>query len=917
MSKVESYANTDGGWGPQQPQMTDGRKQSVEKLGGGHSLSQLISAGAFATLLTLTSCPARAANECGAVPASGSPPEVVCDAEDDDAQKTVFKPDPTGKYRAAIIQYDVHKPRKNRSRRGLKITLSDDIEILPSSGPKTIVPSSYGLAVYATRAAPDGIIIESSADNTGSGSPIGGYGAARSAILVSTDQDGRTAPITINVRKGMLGTYGDHSAGLGQADNRDGVILVDDAGNDGDITVNFAAEIRNVGVSGQNDGIRIYRDSAEGGDVAVTLEEGSRIASKINDGVHIHDDLAIDAPSNIQVTVAKGALVGTADDPVKKQGIHVWVHQNEQVAAKKVTVTHAGTIHALENGIYITYTTGASHGGGVAEVTIAEGGLVSAGKDGVYIKTKTMQAAADGGRRAQTVTVNGEVRGGTDQAAVHLFGGGTITLGEKGKLVPKGDAGRSIKVTTPDTPADGKPNLLIKLDRNFAGIKDIENPKATTGFQYRETADGTYQDLAVGANPTTFESSLDSVPCGVYNDCTATEVLTPKLEDHASASGVFSLTFTSTLKKLTAATPATDGADGTTKARAPSKRGRVYEAVPSVLWDLTGAFTDGYVPTLMPRGGEVRVAQSGMMTLTQLQATVDRSGWGRIEGGRGERRVQRKSVGDELSYQLSHSGFAAGVDLPGGPGLVYRVGLHRRQAKTQVADGGSVEVTGTGVGFGMTRALGAGLAVHGALDATRFDDIEVRSSEMLNGKLTDTNQTSKGTGYALSLGLSKRLEFGGLALTQRGGLQWSSVSMKDLTTTNDVAVTSTTGQALMLSTTETVTLKKDSGLTGRYGVMLEGEYEDASGACCRLFGSLDLAHDFHGKRQVTIAGKVADQAFSDEHRSEVKPTSMRLGFGGSKSWNGGESAISGAVYHTTAGRGNSTLSGSVAVSFRF
>ncbi len=897
MSKVESYANTDGGWGPQQPQMTDGRKQSVEKLGGGHSLSQLISAGAFATLLTLTSSPARAANECGAIPATGSPPAVVCEASDKTAADT-FTNDQTGvfgNYRAAVILYEIHKDKENRS--GFKITLNEDIEVLGFQPPGVLVyPSNFGLNVLATRSATDGIVIDSSADITDH---------VHSAIRVSTDASAEgnvTVPITINVLKGVLSS---------RSSGTTGVIHIPDDGNHGDITVNFAGTIRTTPRLAKSapsgSGIQVYRRYPQGGDVEVTLQEGSRIGSALSYGVYIHAEWPETAASEIKVTANKGAIIGTAEVPMNENGIHVFVDKNAQAAAKKVTITNAGVIHAAGNGIYVTYTTESNHGGGEVSVTIAEGGQVLAGKDGVYLKTKTMQADEDGSRRAQTVTVNGEVRSGAGKAAIHLFGGGTITLGEKGQLVPDTEdaASRSVKVTSPDTITGNKPNLLVRLDRNFKGIKNIENTKTTTAFQYKTTADGTYTDLPFDTPLPLPDASLSSLPCGFYNDCTGTEEVTAKLEDHAN--GVFSLKFTSKLKELTAPI--------TTTPRPASKRGRVYEALPSVLWDLTGAFTDGYVPPVST--DPVRVAQSGSMAVTGLGAMAERNGWGQMEGGSSERRL-RQSTAADLSYRLSHSGFAAGVDLSGEQGVVYRVGLHRRQAKARITDGGSVEVAGTGAGVGIARALGAGLSVYGSLDATRFDDIEIVSSEMVNDKSIDINPKSKGTGYALSLGVSKRMEFGGMALTQRGDLRWSSVSMKEFTAAYDAAVkSSTTGQTRTESATETVTMKKDSGLTGRYGVMLEGEYEHASGTCCRLFGSLDLEHDFHGKRRVTIAGTVADQAFSNTVLSEVKPTSMRLGFGGSKSWNGGESAISGAVYHTTAGRGNSMLSGRIAVSFRF
>ncbi len=855
--------------------------------------------------------PVKAANECGPIPSTGSPPEVVCDASDDDAQKTVFKPDATGKYRAAIIQYDIHKPKKNRSRRGLKITLNDDIEILPSYGPSGTIPSLYGLAVYATRNAPDGIVIESSADNTGDDTFIGGAGAAHSAILVSTDGDGITVPITINVRKGVLGTYdSDYSAGPGQADSRAGVILVNDRGNDGDITVNFAAEIRNAVVHGaQNDGIRIYRDDAQGGDVAVTLEAGSRIASIINDGVHIHDDLATVAPSNIQVTVAKGATVGTADDPVKMVGIHVWVQGNEQVASKKVTIMNDGAIYATGHGIYVSHTAdpdaspGTNYGGGEVSVTIGKSGLVMAGKgkDGVYINTPTTQTITEGGRRAQEVTVEGEIKGGEDAAAIHLMGGGMVTVGKEGKLMPNagGTSSRSVKVTSADTPADSKPNLLIKLDQNFMGLKDMENA-GKTAFEYRTAADGVYAVLADGTKIEGVE--LTSLPCGIYSNCSGKETLTAEITDKDN--NVFSLNFKSEITELA---PPAAGQETV------HMRGRVYEALPSVMWDMVGAMGTTYMPSMMSGGtasasGPLQFAQNGTMAAADPGMMADRRAWGSIEAGDGERRLQ-KSMSGNLSYDFSYSGFATGVDLPAVNDMMFRVGLHHRQGKADVTDGGRVKVSGTGVGVGMARQYSDGLMVDGWLGVTKYDDIEVRSSEMVNGQLIDVNQKTEGVGYAIGLGASKRMGFGNLSLTQRGGLTWTSISVDDYVVSYTSMDESATRGTVAQPTKDPVSMESSSGVTGRYGVLFEGEIGKTSEACCKLFSSLDLEHDFSVERSVKVGNY--------DYKSESKPTRLRLGIGGSQFWNDDRSSVSGAIYLTSAGSGNNTVSGGVALSVEF
>ena len=68
-------------------------------------------------------------------------------------------------------------------------------------------------------------------------------------------------------------------------------------------------------------------------------------------------------------------------------------------------------------------------GNGAIDVTIASGASVSAGAAGVYVANAGLDAD---GNRKQAVTVHGAVTGGTG-AAVHLAGGGTVTVADKGR----------------------------------------------------------------------------------------------------------------------------------------------------------------------------------------------------------------------------------------------------------------------------------------------------------------------------------------------------------------------------------------------------------------------------------------------------------------------------------------------------
>ncbi len=867
--------------------------------GGGavmRTLMPLISAVALAGLLTLTSSPAPAANECG-TEMEGKKLVVVCEASDDDAEGTVFKNDQSGnrsKWRKAVILYEIHTPRKNRNRTGLKITLRDDIEVLGAFNPTVAYSSNYGLGVYATRNAADGILVESHAR----------IEAALTAILVDTDiEEGDVVPITINVLKGVLST---------RRGGNNGVIQVNDGGNHGKIIVNFSAEIKNV--RDDNTGIYVYKYDAPGGDAEVTLKAGSRIGGEIHHGVHIESDGAgvvsgVVAASDFQVTIEKGAMIGTADAPVTMSGVYAVVRENELSAKKDVTVTHHGSLYARGDGIKIEHVHGddatGPFAGGTATVTIGAAGLVKVTGDTNFgISLNTPDTVSVGGMRRQSATVYGKVFGGKNGGTIHLVGGGTLTFGPNAMLVPDeaSDRYKTVRVTEA-APASDTASLVIRLDRNFRGVKNIENAGVTT-FKYNldseDPGDTDYKDLTDGMK---FEGlTLTALPCGIYSDCTGKETVTAEITAK-DANNVFSLNFKN---EITEITPPAAG-QGTV-----TRRGRVYEALSSVMWDMVGAL-DTYMPSVTTgapasASNPLQVAQNDMPAAPDQGMMADRRAWGSLEAGEGERRLQ-KAMSGNLSYDFSYRGFATGVDLSGVNDLMFRVGLHHRQGQAEVTDGGGVKVSGTGAGIGVARQYADGLMIDGWLGVTKYDDIEVRSSVMMNGQSIPVHQQTKGVGYVIGLGAAKRIDLGNLSLTQRGGLTWSSISVDDYvvsyTSMNESAIRGTVAQ----STTDSVSMDSNSGATGRYGVLLEGEIGRTSAACCKLFSSLDLEHDFGVKRTVKVG--------SYEYKSESKPTRLRLGFGGSQFWNGDRSAVAGAVYLTSAGSGNHTVSGGVTLSIAF
>ena len=94
----------------------------------------------------------------------------------------------------------------------------------------------------------------------------------------------------------------------------------------------------------------------------------------------------------------------------------------------RVDVT-GGAIDAEGNGVEALYAVPHDRNGAVT-VTVAEGARVTGGANGIYVRGA---GAGAGGLRAQSVTVNGAVTGGTG-AGVHMAGGGRLTVGATGEI---------------------------------------------------------------------------------------------------------------------------------------------------------------------------------------------------------------------------------------------------------------------------------------------------------------------------------------------------------------------------------------------------------------------------------------------------------------------------------------------------
>ncbi len=94
----------------------------------------------------------------------------------------------------------------------------------------------------------------------------------------------------------------------------------------------------------------------------------------------------------------------------------------------RVDVT-GGAIDAEGNGVEALYAVPHDRNGAIA-VTVADGATVTGKRNGLYVRGA---GAGAGSLRAQSVTVNGAVTGGSG-AGVHMAGGGRLTVGATGEI---------------------------------------------------------------------------------------------------------------------------------------------------------------------------------------------------------------------------------------------------------------------------------------------------------------------------------------------------------------------------------------------------------------------------------------------------------------------------------------------------
>ena len=682
--------------------------------------------------------------------------------------------------------------------------------------------------------------------------------------------------------------------GVKEYDNikEDGISAnIAEAASTGAITITHKGEI-------DADGRGIYATNVGTGAVTVTTGTGSQIAAG-GDGmeagfnqatgtgtVTITHKGAIDAgrigiftynygTGDVTVTTGPGSQIIARGD-ASSSGLNASVRG--AAATGDVTVLHGGEIISTgaEGGIYVSNRNTSDKGTGTVRVTTAEGSKVTADRQGILVWHR--------GTGKAYVTVRGAVMGDdaytssseTEYAGVHIQvkdtdtragGGGEIVLGPRGHVSAK--SGVAIKI---DQRA-GTWTLLLEEDQHGltghiegeilsedTGLsegtvlsKTTEDAGTTMMFKARDGETGPERTLSVGDSV-----NMRGETQGIY--------------DKVYGAQLMRITGGHEFKKLSETLIYHD-------------RARVYEALPAVLLDLNGQLP--YQERMAaPRDGD------GL--------------WARLAAGDGARRPARATTaqgftGRALAWDVAQYGFEGGLDFrpAATERLLLGVSLHARQGTATVAHGGTIEVSGFGGGVSATYRDAAGVYLDGRFSYTYFDDVDLtsRTRGMVQSDLS-------GHGYALGLEAGKRLGWAGLdhvALTPRARVVWSTVKLEDFA---DLAGVAGSGR---------VALETATSLKGGLGLLAETAFggatlKDWAGDGGRLFGSLDVEHEFSVDRETVASGTAL--------ASEVQATWGRVGLGGTLIWHDGLT-FSGEGFYATAGSDNTDFGGSLTLTLRF
>ncbi len=415
----------------------------------------------------------------------------------------------------------------------------------------------------------------------------------------------------------------------------------------------------------------------------------------------------------------------------------------------------------------------------------------------------------------QTVTVNGTVTGGTD-AAVHLAGGGALLLGKTGRLVA-GSSGRAVLVNHPGpavlwvdgeaTGGEGAP-AAVHLTGGGSVTVGLDGRVRANGADAAIRGDNMPTVVAVYAGGLTREAAAEAlarIEGGIVGDGVGGNIILVEVKDGVTTGSTEPLRLDEKGEAVIDGLPK-EGDDESTPPPTPTRvfscagaedgRCRLYEALPSVLLAMNA------LPT---RDERLAAARDG------------RGSWARVETARGKWKADSSTLAG-VAWDHRRHGVRVGLDFPAGENSGAGASVHgfRGSATTQARAGFTHEVELSGMGLGAHATTTVDDIYVDAQAALTWFDATLSSSR--HGVLADG---AEGFGWALGLEAGRRVALDdGLSVIPRAGLGWSQATLDDFTSR-------TGGERVSLKDAQSLTGRAGLGVetSGGEGVLLSGSVD--------------------------------------------------------------------------------------------
>ena len=572
---------------------------------------------------------------------------------------------------------------------------------------------------------------------------------------------------------------------------------------------------------------------------------------------------------------------------------------------------NGGAIASRGDGIRAWYVIPHDDNGRI-DVTIAEGARVTGGRAGIHVANAgcpvddgCVPGAA--GIRDQTVTVHGRVMGGTD-AAVHLSGGGFLTVGRTGQLLA-GSSGRAILVNDPG-PADVRIDGLVRGGTGARAAVDLTGGGSVTiGLTGRVEANGAMSAIR-GDEDTSVTLYAARLPREMQDWLSkqSADKAAERVDGLIVGAGTTATTFKEFQDGVTtgheATVPLTDGRPDTS-----GLRGAVYPDPPDMEEsngeDMGGSDRGASPPparTTFDCGGAMDgrcrlyaalpsflLAMNGFADRDdRLTAARDANGaWARIDVADGRWTADSSTLPD-LAYDRRRHGAQAGIDAEVADGARVGVSVHGFRGVAALSGAGRAALSGMGMGVYAAAPAGGGFRLDARAAATWYD-VDLTSAIHPRPLASGVS----GTGQAVGVEVGRPVAAApGVSLTPRVGLVWSRVSLDDFT--------DSVGSRARVSMARAKSLRAGVGMTVE--AALGGSGND------RLFAAVDAMREFSAETETVVEGQAL--------KASAEPTLVRFRLGGSFDLDG-RATLRAAAGYETGGGGNHAFSGGLTLAIRF